>query len=81
MTFTGILDTIGKDFAKGLAWAVTYAIPVEKLVGTLFPAAAPVSHRASPTRPRSSRTPCLWSSRNTPPPACKAAPARRSSPK
>jgi hypothetical protein len=43
MTFTSVLEAIGKGFAKGLAWAVTYAIPVEKLVATLFPAAAPVA--------------------------------------
>jgi hypothetical protein len=43
MTFIGVLESIGKGFAKGLAWAVTYAIPVEKLVATLFPAAAPVA--------------------------------------
>jgi hypothetical protein len=43
MTFTGVLETIGKDFAKGLGWATTYAVPVEKLVATLFPAAAPVA--------------------------------------
>ncbi|QHN01965.1 hypothetical protein FTO74_00155 [Granulicella sp. WH15] len=41
MSFLGVLETIGKGFAKGLAWAVTYAIPVEKLVALLFPAAAP----------------------------------------
>jgi hypothetical protein len=43
MTFTGILESIGKGFAKGLGWAVTYAIPVEKLVALLFPAAAPAA--------------------------------------
>lgn len=43
MTFVGILTAIGKDFAKGLTWAVQYAIPVEKLVALLFPAAAPVA--------------------------------------
>lgn len=43
MTFTSLLESIGKGFAKGLAWAVTYALPVEKLVATLFPAAAPVA--------------------------------------
>ena len=43
MTFTSILESIGKGFAKGLTWAVTYALPVEKLVATLFPAAAPVA--------------------------------------
>jgi hypothetical protein len=35
------LETIGKGFAKGLGWAVTYAVPAEKLAGLLFPAAAP----------------------------------------
>lgn len=43
MTFVGVLDMIGKDFAKGLKWAVTYAVPIERLVGLLFPAAAPVA--------------------------------------
>ncbi len=43
MTFTGVLAEIGKGFEKGLKWAVTYAVPVEKLVATLFPAAAPVA--------------------------------------
>lgn len=41
MTFTGILESIGKGFARGLQWAVTYAILAEKLVALLFPAAAP----------------------------------------
>lgn len=41
VTFTGVLDEIGKGFEKGLAWAVEYAVPVEKLVGLLFPAIAP----------------------------------------
>lgn len=41
MTFTGVLEAIGKGFEKGLAWAVKYAVPVEKLVALLFPAAAP----------------------------------------
>ena len=43
MTFLGALEAVGKGFAKGLAWAVTYAVPVEKLVATLFPSAAPVA--------------------------------------
>lgn len=43
MTFLGVLETIGKDFAKGLGWAVTYAVPAEKLVAALFPSAAPVA--------------------------------------
>jgi hypothetical protein len=43
MTFTSVLESIGKDFAKGLGWAATYAVPVEKLVATLFPAAAPAA--------------------------------------
>ncbi len=42
MTFVGVLEAIGKGFAKGLKWAVEYAIPVEKLAGLLFPTAAPV---------------------------------------
>ena len=40
MTFTGVLEAIGKGFEKGLQWAVTYGIPVEKLAGMLFPAVA-----------------------------------------
>ena len=43
MSFTSVLETIGMGFAKGLKWAVEYAVPVEKLVGLLFPAAAPVA--------------------------------------
>jgi hypothetical protein len=43
VTFTSVLEAIGKGFEKGLQWAVTYGVPVEKLVGTLFPAAAPVA--------------------------------------
>ena len=42
MSFVSVLETIGKGFAKGLQWAVEYAVPVEKLVGLLFPSAAPV---------------------------------------
>jgi hypothetical protein len=38
-----VLEAIGKGFAKGLQWAVTYAVPVEKLVGLLFPAVAPAT--------------------------------------
>jgi hypothetical protein len=41
--FIGILEAIGKGFEKGLGWAVTYAVPVERLVALLFPAAAPVA--------------------------------------
>ena len=41
MSFIGVLKTIGKDFAKGLGWAATYAVPVEKLAALLFPSAAP----------------------------------------
>ncbi len=41
MSFIGTLETIGKDFAKGLSWAVTYAVPVEQLAGLIFPEAAP----------------------------------------
>ena len=43
MSFIGVLEAIGKDFAKGLGWAVQYAVPVEKLVALLFPSAAPVA--------------------------------------
>ena len=41
MSFMSLLETVGKGFEKGLQWAVTYALPVEKLVALLFPAAAP----------------------------------------
>ncbi len=40
MSFISVLETIGKEFEKGLKWAVEYAVPVEKLVALLFPAAA-----------------------------------------
>lgn len=40
MTFVSVLTAIGKDFAKGLKFAMQYAVPVEKLVGLLFPASA-----------------------------------------
>jgi hypothetical protein len=43
VTFTGVLEAIGKDFEKGLVWAVQYAVPVEKLVALIFPAAAPAA--------------------------------------
>jgi hypothetical protein len=41
VSFVGVLETVGKDFAKGLTWAVTYAVPAEKLAALLFPSAAP----------------------------------------
>lgn len=41
MSFISVLEKIGKEFAKGLTWAVTYAVPVEKLAALLFPSAAP----------------------------------------
>jgi hypothetical protein len=41
MTFTAVLQAIGQGFAKGLKWAVEYAVPVEKLAALLFPTAAP----------------------------------------
>ncbi len=44
MSFTSVLQTIGKDFAKGLKFAFQYAIPVEKLVAMLFPQTAPVAN-------------------------------------
>jgi hypothetical protein len=43
VTFTGVLEAIGKGFEKGLQWAVEYAVPVEKLAGLLFPAIAPAT--------------------------------------
>jgi hypothetical protein len=43
VTFIGVLEAIGKGFEKGLQWAVEYAVPIEKLVGLLFPAAAPAT--------------------------------------
>ena len=42
MSFLSVLAAIGQDFEKGLSWAVEYAVPVEKLVGLLFPSATPV---------------------------------------
>jgi hypothetical protein len=42
MSFIGVLEAVGKAFEKGLTWAVEYAVPVEKLIGLLFPAAQPV---------------------------------------
>ena len=39
--FVGFLETIGKDFLKGLAFAVKYAAPVETLAKLLFPELAP----------------------------------------
>jgi hypothetical protein len=47
MSFMSVMETIGKGFAKGLRWAVEYAVPVEKLVGILFPAAAPVANEVA----------------------------------
>lgn len=41
VSFIGVLDAIGKGFAKGLGWAVEYAVPVERLVALLFPSIAP----------------------------------------
>jgi len=43
VTFTGVLEAIGKGFEKGLEWAVEFAVPVEKLAGLLFPAIAPAT--------------------------------------
>lgn len=43
MSFVSVLETIGKDFEKGLKWAIEYAVPVERLVALLFPAAAPIA--------------------------------------
>jgi hypothetical protein len=41
------LEAVGKGFEKGLKWAVEYAIPVERLVGLLFPSAAPVANEVA----------------------------------
>jgi len=41
--FVGFLESVGKEFLKGLAFAVKYAIPVEKLIGLIFPTLAPVA--------------------------------------
>jgi len=43
VSFISVLTAVGKGFMKGLKWAVTYAIPVEKLVALLFPTAAPAA--------------------------------------
>ena len=47
MSFVSVMETIGKGFAKGLKWAVEYAVPVEKLAGLLFPAAAPIANEVA----------------------------------
>jgi hypothetical protein len=41
MSFVGVLETVGKDFAKGLSWALSYVAPAEKLAAILFPEFAP----------------------------------------
>lgn len=41
MSFIGVLESVGKGFEKGLKWALTYAVPAEKLVALLFPEALP----------------------------------------
>lgn len=43
VSFISFLEAIGKDFEKGLAWAVKYALPVDKLVALLFPGVAPIA--------------------------------------
>jgi hypothetical protein len=43
MSFISVLEDVGKGFMKGLNWAVSYAIPVEKLVALLFPQVQPVA--------------------------------------
>jgi hypothetical protein len=47
MSFVSVMETIGKGFAKGLKWAVEYAVPVEKLVGLLFPVVAPIANEVA----------------------------------
>ena len=44
MSFISVLEAIGKGFEKGLKWAVTYAVPVERLAALLFPSTAPVAN-------------------------------------
>jgi len=41
MSFLSVLEEVGKDFEKGLEWAVEYSVPVEKLAALLFPQVAP----------------------------------------
>lgn len=47
MSFVSVLETIGKDFAKGFGYAVKYALPVERLVGLLYPPAAPIANEVA----------------------------------
>lgn len=47
MSFVSILEAVGKGFEKGLKWAILYAVPVERLVGLLFPAAAPAANEVA----------------------------------
>ena len=50
MSFVSVLEAVGKGFKKGLKWALSYGVPVERLVALLFPAAAPaVAEIASAT--------------------------------
>lgn len=46
MSFVGFLEAAGKDFARGLKWALEYGVPVEKLVALLFPGSAPAMSAA-----------------------------------
>jgi hypothetical protein len=41
MSFVSFLEAAGKDFAKGLSFAVKFALPVETLAKLLFPQFAP----------------------------------------
>ena len=46
--FISILEAIGKDFEKGLVFAVKYLPPVARLAGLIFPAAiAPMTEAIS----------------------------------
>lgn len=38
--FIGFLEAVGKDFLKGLAFAVKYIVPIGSIVSLLFPPAA-----------------------------------------
>jgi hypothetical protein len=41
--FFSVLEAIGKGFEKGLTWAVQYAVPIERLIGLIYPPALPIT--------------------------------------
>ena len=69
MSFISALEKIGKEFAKGLTWAVSYAVPVEKLAALLFPSAAPTLTAVVTATTLIQNAVADGSSRSTPPPA------------